>query len=48
MILFGEGLKTTIINEVYLNCWSSGHTIRVYNKMPKKYEEILKNIEVEI
>lgn len=34
----GEGLKTIIIREVYLNEWSSAHTIRCYNKLPKKYE----------
>lgn len=41
LILYGEGLKTTIVKEVYLNEWSSGHTIRMYNKMPKKYEMVL-------
>lgn len=41
MILFGEGLKTTIIKEVFLNEWSSVHTIRSYNKCPKKYEKYL-------
>ena len=35
-------LKTIVIKEVYLNQWSSGHTIRRYNKIPKKY---LKHIE---
>jgi hypothetical protein len=44
-ICFGEGLKTTIIQEVYLNSWSSGHTIVSYNKCPKKYELMLKNWE---
>ena len=41
VICFGKGLKTAIITEVYLNEWSSGHKIRMYNKMPKKYEEML-------
>lgn len=41
VICFGDGLKTTIITEVYLNEWSSGHKIRMYNKMPKKYENML-------
>lgn len=40
-VCFGEGLKTCIITEVYLNEWSSAHTIRFYNKMPKKYEQML-------
>lgn len=34
-------LKFIVIKEVYLNAWSSAHTIRKYNKMPKKYEKIL-------
>lgn len=41
MIFHGEGLKTVIIKEVYINCWSSGHTIRMYNKTPKKYEKLI-------
>ena len=40
MILYGDGLKTAVITEVYLNEWSSGHKIRMYNKMPKKYAEL--------
>lgn len=41
MIMFGEGLKTTIVKEVYINEWSSGHTVRMYNKMPKKYAQMI-------
>lgn len=37
----GEGLKTAIINEVYVNEWTSRHTVRMYNDMPKKYEKML-------
>lgn len=40
---YGDGLKIAIIREVYLNEWSSGHTIRMYNKMPKKYEQMLED-----
>ncbi len=43
MILHGEGLKTTVVKEVYINEWSSGHTIRKYNKCPEKYRKILEN-----
>jgi hypothetical protein len=39
-----EGKKTIIIKEFYINAWSSGHTIRKYNKMPKKYEKLLEEI----
>ena len=41
VICFGKGLKTSVIKEVTLNEWSSGHTVRMYNKMPKKYENML-------
>lgn len=41
MILTGDGLKTAIIKEVYLNEWNSGHTIRMYNKIPAKYAAII-------
>lgn len=33
----GNNLKTSIIEERYQNAWSSVHTIRKYNKCPKKY-----------
>ena len=46
-ICHGEGLRTAIIKEVPLNEWSSAHTIRIYNKMPKKYQEMLENMEGE-
>ena len=42
MVLTGNNLKTTIITEVYLNEWSSAHKVRMYNKCPKKYQEIIK------
>lgn len=45
MIITGRGLKTAIIKEVYLNEWSSGATIRMYNRMPAKYARIIEMIE---
>lgn len=36
-----ENLKTFVIKEVYLNEWSSAHTVRGYNRMPKKYRALL-------
>ena len=36
-ICHGDGLKTAVIREVPRNEWTSWHTIRMYNKMPKKY-----------
>lgn len=35
------GKKAIVIEERYLNPWSSGHTIRKYNKLPKKYESLI-------
>jgi len=46
-ICHGEGLRTAVITEVPLNCWSSAHKIRIYNKMPKKYQAMLENMEGE-
>lgn len=46
-ICHGDGLKTAVITEVYLNEWSSAHTIRIYNKMPKKYKAMLEDVEGE-
>lgn len=44
LMLYGKGLKTTIIQEIYLNPWSSTHTIRTYRRMPRKYQEMLKKL----
>lgn len=42
-ICFGENLKCCIIQEVFESSWSSTHTIRFYNNMPKKYQSLLNN-----
>ena len=39
-----KGKKTIVIKEVYINAWSSGHSIRMYNKMPKKLEKMLDKV----
>ena len=44
VVCFGENLKTAIIKEFYINPWSSGHTVRFYNKMPKKYEDMVDSV----
>jgi hypothetical protein len=36
--------KYSVIQEIFLNEWSSTHTIRMYKKLPKKYEKLLQNI----
>lgn len=40
-ILHGDGLKTAVVKEVYLNQWSSGHSVRFYNTTPAKYQAML-------
>lgn len=40
-IVTGHNLKTLIIQEAYLNSWSSAYKIRLYNKTPKKYQKII-------
>jgi hypothetical protein len=37
IVLTGDGLKTAVIEEVYINEWSSGHKVRFYNETPAKY-----------
>lgn len=44
-IITGNGLKTVIIKEKYLNCWSSCYTIRIYNEMPSKYAKVIEALE---
>ena len=42
VLLYGAiGKKIVVINEIFLNEWVSGHTVRRYNKLPKKYEIII-------
>lgn len=39
ILLYGaEGKKTILITEVFINAWTSLHKIRMYNKLPKKYQ----------
>jgi len=33
--------KTAIIKEVYVNCCSSTHIVKFYNKTPKKYLNLI-------
>lgn len=40
-VMRAQGCKTAIVKEVPLNEWSSAHTIRLYNKCPKKYEQMV-------
>jgi hypothetical protein len=45
-LMHGEGLKTAVVKEVYINEWSSGHKVRLYNKMPEKYRKMINEREV--
>lgn len=47
MVLKCDGFKTVIIKEFYVNHWSSLHTIRCYNKTPKKYLILIERKENE-
>lgn len=41
ILCMAEGCKTSLIEEVYLNEWSSTHRIRMFSKTPKKYLAML-------
>lgn len=36
-----DGKKTIVITEKFVSAWSSTHTIRKWNKIPKKYEKMI-------
>ena len=38
MVLSAPGYKSAVVKEVALNEWSSAHTVRFYNVLPKKYD----------
>ena len=42
-IATGHKLKTAVIKEYFINSWTSGHTITMYNNCPKKYLKHLNN-----
>ena len=44
-IITAPNLKSAVIKEVYLNEWSSAYSIRLYNKLPKKYEKVIELLE---
>lgn len=41
-------LKSFVIKEIYINPWESGHTVRAYNKLPKKYIDLIDKVLEEI
>lgn len=36
-----EGKKSILIQEFFINAWQSGHKIKMYNKLPKKYIQLI-------
>lgn len=40
-ILTCEGCKSIVVQEVYLDPYHSAHTLRKYNKLPKKWREAI-------
>lgn len=44
-ILISSNGTCAIVKERYVNCWTSGHTFRKYNQLPKKYMEVIKLLE---
>lgn len=40
-IMMRSGWKSIVVKEAYVNEWSSGHTVRRYNSLPKKYQVML-------
>jgi len=36
-----EGKKSILIKEFFINAWSSGHTVKMFNKLPKKYSQLI-------
>lgn len=44
LILHGApGKKSIIIQEYFINSWQSGHNVKMYNKLPKKYQKLINN-----
>jgi len=44
IVCFGDGLKTAVVKEQFINAWASDHKVTLYSKMPKKYELMIEAI----
>lgn len=40
-IMTAPGYKSAVVQEHYENEWSSCHTLRFYNVLPKKYQQLV-------
>ena len=36
-----EGKKSILIREYYITSWTSGHEVKLFNKLPKKYNKLI-------
>ena len=43
-VLSAPNYKYLIIKDKYLNDWSSAYTVKKYNKLPKKYSDLINKI----
>lgn len=44
-VCYCDGYKTAVITEIPLNRWESAHSVRMYNKMPEKYQKMIDELE---
>lgn len=40
-VMVRDGWMSIVVREVYVNEWSSGHTVRRYRQLPNKYQTML-------
>ena len=38
------GKRDIVIKEFFINPWKSGHSVRQYNNLPKKYQTIINSL----
>lgn len=40
-LMVRDGWKSAVVRETYINEWSSAHTVRMYERLPKKYQKFI-------
>lgn len=40
-LMVRDGWKSAVVRETYVNEWSSAHTVRMYERLPKKYQKLI-------
>lgn len=43
-LMVRDGWKSAVVRETYVNEWSSAHTVRMYERLPRKYQKFLDEI----